>query len=95
MSKDLLTIIGNAAVDNYFLERLFEEPFETVAKYGFQLTNDERKGLEELTRGAHKTENQENLREIYVCPRKPCLLLMLTRPEGWPLPEENEEKKIA
>ena len=95
MTKDLLTIIGNAAVDNYFLDRLFAEPFETVAKYGFHLTDVERKGLEELTRGEHRTENKRYLAEIYVCPRRPCLQLMLTRPEGWPSPEENEEKKIA
>jgi len=93
MSKDLLTIIGNAAVDDYFLERLFEEPFETIAKYGFQLTDDERKGLEELTMGAHKTENQQDLREVYICPRKPCLQLMLTRPKGFGPPPG--EKKIA
>jgi hypothetical protein len=90
MSKDLLTIIGNAAVDNYFLEQLFKEPLETITKYGFQLTDDERQGLEELTRGEYKTENQQNLRELYVCPHKPCLLLMLTRPKGFgPPPEEK------
>src|SRR5438045_6833057 len=94
MSNNLLTLIGNATVDDYFLDRLFEEPFETVEKYGFHLTEEEREGLAELTRGEHRTENKKYLHEIYVCPRRPCLQLLLTRPEGWPSPEENEEKKI-
>jgi hypothetical protein len=42
---DLLTIVGNATVDEEFLNDLFDDPLETVKRYGFQLTPRERNVL--------------------------------------------------
>lgn len=90
MGKNLLTIIGNAVADTFFLEQLFKQPFPTVEKYGFQLTDAERKALEDLTGSEHGTDNYTFLKHIYICPRKPCTVIMLPRPEGFgPPPEEK------
>jgi hypothetical protein len=90
MNNNLLTIIGNATVDDYFLEQLFKEPFKTVEKYGFQLTDVEKEDLRYLTQGKHATENYESLKNVYTCPRRPCAIA-IPRPEGFgPTPEEQK-----
>ena len=45
MDRNLLIIIGNATVDDDFLNDLFAKPLETVKRYGFQLNPDEEEGL--------------------------------------------------
>ena len=78
---DLLTIIGNATVDKRFLKELFKNPLGTVERYGFQLTPDEEKGLLELTQGKYSTENKNHLKEVYICPKRPCVGIALPPPE--------------
>ena len=89
----LLTIVGNAAADDVFLDALFDKPFETVARYGFKLTPREQEGLKELTRGKHSTENKNHLKEVYICPKRPCTGVALP-PPGEP-PATEEPPKVA
>jgi hypothetical protein len=96
MGKNLLLIIGNAVADNFFLKELFADPFRTVEKYGFKLTDAERKGLEDLTGAEHGTDNYTFLKNTYICPRKPCLVFMLERPKGFgPPPEPMEQPRTG
>ena len=37
----LITLIGNAAVDHFFRERLLSNPVDTVDEYGFRLTKSD------------------------------------------------------
>ena len=69
---DLLTILGNALCDNDFLDQLFDDPFGTVKKYGFHLTNTEHAALEEITDPKRAPETKRRLMEIYTCRQKPC-----------------------
>jgi hypothetical protein len=93
MNNNLLTIIGNATVDNYFLEQLFKEPFRTVEKFGFQLTDAEKEYLRYLTQGEHATKNFESLANVRTCPVRPCAIA-LPYPEGFG-PPHPEQQKIA
>jgi hypothetical protein len=69
---DLLTILGNALCDDDFLNQLFDDPFGTVERYGFHLTNSERDALKDITQGARAGETKDKLRSIYTCTHKPC-----------------------
>jgi hypothetical protein len=73
---NLLTIVGNAAADDAFLEELFEDPIGTVEQYGFQLTNAEQEALLHFTQGPKSSDAKEYLRKLYICPRKPCLFAL-------------------
>jgi hypothetical protein len=94
---NLLTLIGNATVDDDFRNELFEHPFETVKKYGVKLTRDEDEALKILTGPKHGTENKNYLREVYVCPRRPCAIALKPEvPQPGPPPEPlDAQQKIA
>ena len=89
MDRNLLIIIGNATVDNNFLNDLFAKPLETVKRYGFQLNPDEEKGLRELTQGEHSTDNKNYLEAVYVCPHRPCVGIALPAPDAPPVTKET------
>ena len=85
---NLLTLIGNTTVDDDFRKDLFAHPFETVKKYGVKLTRDEEEALRILTGEEHGTQNNDYLRQVYVCPRRPCAIsLKPTVPQPGPPPE--------
>jgi hypothetical protein len=91
---DLLTILGNALADNDFLDQLFKDPFKTVERYGFHLTNVEHDALKEITQGTRARDNQEYMGKIYTCPHRPCAFALAK-----PRPEETaattERSKVA
>lgn len=89
MDPNLLIIIGNATVDEDFLKQLFEKPFETVERYGFQLNPDEQEGLRELTQGEHSTDNMTYLKAVWVCPKRPCAGIALPSPDAPPVTKET------
>jgi len=89
MDRNLLIIIGNATVDDTFLNELFDKPLETVKRYGFQLNPDEEKGLRALTQGKHSTDNKNYLKEVYVCPKRPCAGIALPPPDAPPVSKET------
>jgi hypothetical protein len=89
MDPNLLIIIGNATVDDTFLDKLFEDPLGTVKEYGFQLNPDEQAGLRALTQGEHSTDNKNYLKAVYVCPRKPCVGIALPPPDAPPVTKET------
>jgi hypothetical protein len=88
MDRNLLIIVGNTTVDDDFLDELFDKPLETVKRYGFQLNPDEEKGLLELTQGQHSTDNKNNLKKVYICPRRPCANIALPPPDAPPVTKE-------
>ncbi len=91
MDRNLLIIIGNATVDKDFLDDLFDKPIETVRRYGFELNPDEQKGLTELTRGDHSTDNKNYLGLMWVCPRRPCTGIALPTPDEPPVTKDTPQ----
>ena len=89
MDRNLLIIIGNATVDDNFLNELFDKPLETVKRYGFQLNPDEEEGLRALTQGQHSTDNKNYLKAVYVCPKRPCVGIALPPPDAPPVTKET------
>jgi hypothetical protein len=91
---NLLTIVGNAAADDTFLDKLFEDPIGTVEQYGFQLTNAEQEALLYFTRGPQSSDTKEYLRKVYICPKKPCLFA-LAKPRHEETAATRERSKVA
>jgi hypothetical protein len=91
---NLLTIVGNAAADDTFLDKLFEDPIGTVEQYGFQLTNAEQEALLQFTQGPKSSDTKEYLRKVYICPKKPCLFA-LAKPRHEETAATRERSKVA
>jgi hypothetical protein len=91
---NLLTIVGNAAADDTFLDKLFKDPIGTVEQYGFQLTNAEQEALLHFTRGDRSSDTKEHLRQVYICPKKPCLFA-LAKPRHDETAATTERSKVA
>ena len=89
---DLLLIIGNAVADDEFRKQLFADPYGTVKRYGFRLTNAEIEGLNQLTRGDKAAQNQEYLDKLYTCPHRPCAYAIA--PPDKPAPPEQKVSPI-
>lgn len=74
---NLLIIIGNAVLDAGFRRQLLTNPVGTAQAYGFQLTLDEARALEQLTSSEKQLEGafgalEEALSIALNCPQKPC-----------------------
>ncbi len=73
---NLLTIIGNAALDKTFRDQLLDtDPVGTAHRYGFHLTMDEADALPKLL--AKKVELQKTFQSLddtllVICPQRPC-----------------------
>jgi hypothetical protein len=74
---NLLTIIGNAALDKAFRDQLLDtDPVGTAHRYGFHLTIDEADALSNIL--AKRAELQKNFQSlddtlsVVICPQKPC-----------------------
>ncbi len=87
---NLLTLLGNAAVDDEeFINKFFEDPVGTAESYGLPLTSDEQDFILELTRDPRSKEAKNALFKVTTCPRKPCAIALPKPRPGKPGSGEN------
>jgi len=86
---NLLTIIGNAVIDENFRRLLFQDPVGTALQYGFTLTNQDVETLQLLVADTQRGEQLRcNLKDagdalnaLRICPKQPCPFALYAPPQ--------------